>query len=190
MRKILKLFLEQQVMYGELNKMVVIWINSKIVGFLTVYWSSFLSEVIGVCMCANACLRLEGFIYLFHFLFFSAFHIENKKRPFGLEGKTPSSILICLTQSPYCIYFPEAFFLPFFFLINTYKTILLEVAIQLKYLWKSYLPWVPVLRCSSVHFFPAFFFLVLYFPHPIIFSIFVGKENHLEGYIQLHLSCS
>lgn len=60
-------------------------------------------------VCVNGFLyvsfKLEGFI-----LFFSSFsfHIENKKRPFGLEAKTPGSILHCLTQSPYCIF-------PFFF---------------------------------------------------------------------------
>lgn len=123
------------------------------------FWNVFERTDVCVWMLVCVCLKLEGFIYLFPF--FSAFHTENKKRPSGLEAKTPSSILICLTQSPYCIYFPEASSLPsFLFLINTYKTILLEVAIQLKYLWKAYLPWVPMFPCSSVHFFPAFFVVI------------------------------
>lgn len=110
--------------------------------------------------CVYVRFKLEGFIYFFSF----AFHIENKKRPFGLEAKTPSCILHCLTQSPYCIF-------PFFFLINTYKTILLEVAIQLKYLWKAYLPWVPMFPCSFLHFFFFFSCNVVFSPSYNLFYI-------------------
>lgn len=40
-----------QIRYREVSKMIVIWIQMQIAAFVTVDWSSFLSEIIGGCLC-------------------------------------------------------------------------------------------------------------------------------------------
>lgn len=115
-----------------------------------------------VCVCV--CLKLEGFIYLFHFLFFSAFCTENKKKTLWTWSNYPKQHSDLPHSESLLYLFSWSFFPSFLFLINTYKTILLEVAIQPKYLWKAYLPWVPIFPCFSVHFFTAFFGSILFSP--------------------------